>query len=458
MRAIFSCLAVLLSILAAGSSSFAVESRLHALILAGDTSADRSVAELMRRILTENGNFDVAVNESAMGANEQLLMPNDLVVLSGSQPSANVQLRHALHQYANRGKGLLVVGPEAVNTWLEQKAPARSSNLFEVHLADLKNPLAAGMPASFKATGGLVYDIKIGKDAEIIAAAFDDPAHGGSGKQEPVAWKSTSGKARVFCLTLGNDLAAMYGEGFADLFVRGAQWSASGKAAPVAHVDLFRTKSNPVRVLVVTGGHAYPSSFYTLFEGYGDITWAHSTSMLEALKTDLRPKYDMLVLYDWHRGLLPDKERKNLLDFLESGKGALILHHAISDFNVWDWWQREVQGAKYFFSPEGATPASSYEHDLDLHLIPNEEHPITRGIGPFRMVDEVYYGMWYSPKIQTVVTMASPLKDTPVVWIGPYSQARIVYMLPGHDEHAYLHPVYRKLVHNSILWISHRLD
>ncbi|MGI8745218.1 MAG: ThuA domain-containing protein [Bryobacteraceae bacterium] len=440
MRTIFLGLAVLLGVLATGSSSFAAERPLRALILA----SDRPAAELMRKILTENGKFDVTVNETSAGATGQLFMPYDLVVLNNGLSDSQ-----ALHQYVNHGKGFLVVGRGAVNTWLErgQNAPSRSRNLFDVHLS--KDPLAAGLPASFTATDDLVYGIKPGKDAEIIATA---------GNQDPVAWKSTSGKGRVFCLTLGNDLAAMYGEGFADLFLRGALWSASGKAGPVARVDLFRTKTNPVRVLVITGGHAYPTSFYTLFEGYDDIMWAHSTSMLEALKSDLRSHYDMLVLYDWYREMLPDPERKNLLDFLESGRGVLILHHAISDFNVWDWWQREVQGAKYFFKAEGADPASSYKHDLDLHLIPTEEHPITRGIGPFRLVDEVYYGMRYSPQIHVLVKMASPLKDSPVVWIGPYSKARVVYMLPGHDERAHLHPVYRTLVHNAILWINHRLD
>ncbi len=404
MRTIFSGIIVLFGLLAVTSTGSAAEPRPRALILA----SDRPMADLMRRVLTEHGKFDVTVNETAAGATEQLFLPYELVVLSDvlgdTQP---------IHQYVNHGKGLLLVGRGAVNAWM---GPGKN---------------------------------KPEKDAEIIATAPN---------QEPVAWKSTSGKGRVFCLTLGNDLPAMYEDGFADLFVRGALWSASGKEGAVAHVDLFRSKTNAVRVLVITGGHAYPTSFYSLFDGYDDITWTHATSMLEALKSDLRPRYDMLVLYDGYRGMLPDPERNNLLDFLESGRGVLILHHAISDFNAWDWWQREVQGAKYFFTAEDATPASSYKHDLDLHLIPTEQHPITRGIGPFRLVDEVYYGMRYSPNIRVLVKMESPLKETPVVWVGPYAKARVVYMLPGHDEHAHLHPVYRTLVHNAILWISHRLD
>ncbi len=53
----------------------------------------------------------------------------------------------------------------------------------------------------------------------------------------------------------------------------------------------------PVRLLVVTGGHDYPTSFYTVFEQDG-LTWDHAVSNEEAFRKDLRGRYDALVLYD----------------------------------------------------------------------------------------------------------------------------------------------------------------
>jgi len=50
-------------------------------------------------------------------------------------------------------------------------------------------------------------------------------------------------------------------------------------------------------VLVVTGGHGYPTSFYTLFEQPG-LVWDHETAAEAAYRRDLRPRYDVLVMYD----------------------------------------------------------------------------------------------------------------------------------------------------------------
>lgn len=428
-----------------------------AVILSGTDPADRSTAALMRRLLDESGRFRTAVSEALHGVSERTLQPYDLVVVSSVTGADAVDLGGSLRRYASSSKGVMLVGMHGIGIWSANPAmAARPRSIFPVSLAADKRTPLAGLPATFEATDDLLYNIRPERSSTILATAVDDTAQGGSGKQEPVAWTSRHGKGRVFSLALGNDLSAMYGEGFGDLFLRGCLWAVEGEPVKERPVDLFRFNTNPVRVLVVTGGHSYPTSFYRLFDGYPDVVWDHKTSMLEALRADLRPKYDVLVLHDWYRDVPPEKERKVLIEFLESGRGILILHHAISDFNAWDWWQKEVQGAKYFFKPEGETPASSYEHDHDLHLVPEPDHPVTRSVGPFRLTDEIYKGMWYSPDIQVLVRMASPLKHMPVAWVGPYRQSRVVYILPGHDRRSHDHPAYRKLIHNALLWTAGR--
>jgi len=62
----------------------------------------------------------------------------------------------------------------------------------------------------------------------------------------------------------------------------------------------------PVRLLVVTGGHDYPTSFYTLFEQDG-LTWDHAVSNEEAFRKDLRGRYDALVLYDGSAKISPKR-------------------------------------------------------------------------------------------------------------------------------------------------------
>src|SRR5688572_10043124 len=83
----------------------------------------------------------------------------------------------------------------------------------------------------------------------------------------------------------------------------------------------------PLRLLVVTGGHDYPTSFYTLFEQPG-LVWDHETTAEAAYRRDLRPKYDVVVMYDLTKELGPEG-RANLQAFAESGKGIVVLHHAL---------------------------------------------------------------------------------------------------------------------------------
>ena len=213
----------------------------------------------------------------------------------------------------------------------------------------------------------------------------------------------------------------------------------------------------PLRVLVVTGGHDYPTSFYTLFENPIEFEWDHAISNHAAFRSDIRGKYDVLVLYDLSLEI-SEAEKKNLTDFVMSGKGIVALHHAIIDYPAWEWWWRDVVGGKFFSKPEGAVPASTFEHDQDISVEPVGNHPILTGISAMRINDETYKGMWISPKVQVILKTDNPTADGPLAWVSPFNESRVVYIELGHGELAHRHAGYRRLVHNAILWSGKRLD
>jgi uncharacterized protein len=162
------------------------------------------------------------------------------------------------------------------------------------------------------------------------------------------------------------------------------------------------------------------------------------------------------VLYDFSQEL-DDNGRKNLQDFLEGGKGLVVLHHAIADYQSWPWWYQEVVGGKYLLKPEGSMPGSTYKHDEDLLVRPVGSHPITANIGPMHIRDETYKGMWMSPSNKVLLQTDNPTSDGPVAWISAYPKSRVVYLELGHDSAAHRNPAYRALVRNSILWSAGRL-
>ena len=457
---------------------------LRALILSGRNNHDwRTTTPFLAKLLSDSGRFDVRVEEEPAGTTAATLASYNVLVVDYQGPRWGAATEKAVLDFVRSGKGLVavhaasyafsglvVLGDHHVRTglieppwseyiamiggtWSEQepKTGHAPRHLFTVRFVDREHPIARGLGPSFTVCDELYHSIRMQPGVKVLATAFDDPKIGGTGKDEPMLWTVDYGKGRVFHTALGHDVAAMQEPGFADTFVRGAEWAAGGEvgaAAPPA--------GNPVRVQVVTGGHVHDASFYNLFEGRPDIE-ASIRPHPEAYVEDLRKSVDVLVLYDMVQEV-GEAQRKNLRDFVESGKGLVVLHHAIADFNDWPWWSEQVVGGKYRLKPEGGAPASRYKHDEDVYAQVEGKHPITDGLGPLHLRDETYQGMWISPKVTVLLRTDTPTSDGPVAWISPYDKSRVVYIELGHDRYAHRHPGYQELVHRAILWAAGRLN
>jgi type 1 glutamine amidotransferase len=217
-------------------------------------------------------------------------------------------------------------------------------------------------------------------------------------------------------------------------------------------------KKNPVRALVVTGGHSYDTSFYEVFNGWEDVRWSHATSQKEAFAKNMKDRWDVIVLYDMYNEI-GDAEKANLREYVEAGKGVVALHHSIVDYTSWPWWYEEVIGGKYFEKAVGNHLASHYKDDVPMVMRPvkgKQNHPIVRGLGEIVTIDECYRGMWHSPKITVLMETANELNDVPVVYLGPNPEGHAVYIQLGHGTFTHQHPGYRRLVHNAMLWAAGR--
>ena len=210
---------------------------------------------------------------------------------------------------------------------------------------------------------------------------------------------------------------------------------------------------SPIRVLVVTGGHTYPTSFYTVFEQPG-IAWDHVASSEEAYKSDLRERYDVLVLYDMPK-TLSATGAQNLRAFAEAGNGIVVVHHAIVSYPEWDWY-RDLIGGRYLDKPLGDRAASTYRHDEQMRIAIAHAHPVTEGLTAFSVRDETYKGMWLAPTNTVLLTTDNPTGDPPVAWISAYPHSRVVTIQLGHGPESHRDKSYRRLVLNSIRWSSER--
>lgn len=462
---------------------------IRVLILSGRNNHDwRTSTPFMERILNDTGRFDVRVEEEPNGINADTLAPFDVLVDDYCGPRWPEVTEKAVEAFVRSGKGLVVVhaadypfvgmvvlGANQTRTattepaWEEWKrmigpfwVPTTghgARHTFKLKWTDPEHPILKGLDEDYYATDEFYtrFGYAPGVKVNVIATAYDDPKYRGTGKDEPVLITLQYGKGRVFHTILGHDMTALVASAFVVPFLRGTEWVATGAVTlPTPAQARAQAAANALRALVVTGGHAYDTSFYSVFEGYDDLAWRHAPSNEAAFQRDIRQQYDVLVLYDLSQDL-SDAGRRNLRDFVEGGKGVVVLHHAIADYNSWLWWWQEVVGGRYLVRADKELPASKFKEGVDVVVQPTSERsPITSMIGPMHLKDEVYKGMQISKDSKVLLTTDNPNADGPIAWISPYRKSRVVYVGLGHGREAHRYPAYRRLVKNAIFWAGGR--
>jgi type 1 glutamine amidotransferase len=217
----------------------------------------------------------------------------------------------------------------------------------------------------------------------------------------------------------------------------------------IKRLDEPASSSAKVKALLITGGHDHDAAFYTIFQGYPELDRLPIVTSATAFKGDIRGKYDVIIMYDFTREL-DEPARKNLRDFVEAGGGVVVLHHALLNYQSWDWWDDEVVGGSYRLS----RPSSAVKDDQQMYVTPAGDHPVTAGLAPFQIQDEAYKNLRMSPKIRPLLTTDNPTSDRNLAWVGPLQGSKVVAIQLGHGPSAFGNPSYRALVHNAVVWAA----
>jgi uncharacterized protein len=217
-----------------------------------------------------------------------------------------------------------------------------------------------------------------------------------------------------------------------------------------------------LRLLVVSGGHDFQTNqFYQVFQDNPAVTFkafthlkAHAQLRPEAVKS-----YDVLVLYDLWQDI-SDEAKADFLAFLQAGKGLVILHHAVANYQKWPEYEK-ILGGRYYLEKttvNGVEKARSiYRHDVDftVHLV-DPNHPVTRGLKDFQIHDETYGLFDMAPGNHPLLTTKESTSAKNIGWAKTYGPARVVFIQLGHDGQAYANPSYRQLIAQAIQWVSKR--
>lgn len=216
----------------------------------------------------------------------------------------------------------------------------------------------------------------------------------------------------------------------------------------------------PVRLLVVTGGHPFPEkAFFKMLTDMHGVVWRHvrfGDGAEAALASADMETYHGLLFYDMNNQC--DGYLAHLVGLSQQGKGLVFLHHAIGACADWEIYGRLV-GGRARFTPDVVDGMHRVRAGFQGRVayrarITDVAHPITTGIADFDIVDEMYHDYYVASGAQVLLRASHPASGEPLLWTHTYNQSRVVYLQQGHSDTAYSNAAFSQLLERSIHWAS----
>jgi type 1 glutamine amidotransferase len=218
------------------------------------------------------------------------------------------------------------------------------------------------------------------------------------------------------------------------------------------------SRTKPVRVLLITGGHDFQKGFYDMMDNLPGIIYTEvkHPDALAMFRAENRRLYDVILLYDMPEAI-NEQEKRDYVDCLKEGKGLVVLHHAYCSYQGWYEYEKIVGGRyhqKEWKDGEGKThPASSFKHDVSFTVkVADKKHPVTKGVTDFEILDETYRNGTVNPGVHVLLATDEPSSTPSVAWTNKYGKSKIVTILLGHDQHSWQNVAFTRLLNQAVHW------
>jgi type 1 glutamine amidotransferase len=158
------------------------------------------------------------------------------------------------------------------------------------------------------------------------------------------------------------------------------------------------------------------------------------------LNADKLRAFDALMIYANHSKITSEQE-KALMEFVASGRGFLPIH-----------------SASFCFQNSPAYSAQFQRHGTGEFTaeIVKPEHPTLKGIMPFQVWDETYVHTKHNTERTVLMERVDAEGREPWTWVRTHGKGRVFYTAYGHDERAWSHPMFQRLLRNAIQWVTGR--
>jgi type 1 glutamine amidotransferase len=148
---------------------------------------------------------------------------------------------------------------------------------------------------------------------------------------------------------------------------------------------------------------------------------------------------------------LSERGRGIIRDHVASGRGLLAIHGAPISFDTWPEWS-DLLGVGWRWGISTHPPFGAAE------MRPRADHPITRGMKPFQVEDEIYTGLSVEPWMTPVAEGRTP--DTPwqpVVYAGEKDGARRAWCGFGHCAASFANPEHAAMIVRAAKWVAREI-
>ncbi len=167
--------------------------------------------------------------------------------------------------------------------------------------------------------------------------------------------------------------------------------------------------------------------------------------------SDLNPqtlgKYDALLIYANTTRIGKDQE-KALLDYVAGGGGFVPLHCALFCF----------LNSPAYIALVGAQFQKHGTGEFETTVV-DPDHPIIKGLEPFRTWDETYVHTRHNTKDRHVLqTRNDQAGSEPWTWTRTHGKGRVFYTAYGHDARTWGHPGFHDLLERGIRWAANKGD
>ncbi len=220
---------------------------------------------------------------------------------------------------------------------------------------------------------------------------------------------------------------------------------------------VFPGNSQSIKIMLVTGGHAYDTiQFFQMFDALDGIEYEHfaQPNANEEIAKGRADDFDVLVFYDMWK-TISEVEKAAYIKLTKEGKPFLFLHHSLASYQNWEAFQ-EIIGGKYIEKGKKVPEElwSTYDHDVWVYCSVENYTPVTSGFRDLRFFDEVYGNIQISENVKPLLRTRHPKSAEFVAWQNVYNRSNVVYIQTGHDTRAYESEDYRKLLLQAIKYLN----